>query len=509
MPPSPIAVAILEFGRLLHAEERRHHSDRDVARLQRAEQQFLEIVLQARSPTLRAALDYNISKPIEPLVLRTLAYVAFINLCSTRYALSLAEVVKAVTGDDPASVLEARQTVSKLLINRHLTLKGCDSVELGKPLLDYLAGGRRLALTESDLQAEWRRAEAEAARRRANTPPSFKNFPTARQLAAKINTHVVGLDREVRTLASRLALHLRRSALIRTGRDPGSPNECLLFVGASGCGKTWLAETAGHTCGLPFGSISATDITCEGYIGLGVDDAIKQVVVAAGNDVERARFGVSFIDELDKKRASGWEHGGRDVAGASVQQGLLRLLEGCDFQVGGRKGSLDWAPTLINTRGMFFICAGAFVGLEQLLNRRNGQDIGFGRREDSERRRQFIHDALQDYGIIPELVNRLTAVLVFPEPTVEQLIEIATRSVIPSFNRVMSAFGAEVRIMNDGIRLVADCAHQTRTYARGIKSIVSTLIEELVFEERKGVTQLGVAEVRRAVEEAGLAVESS
>ena len=299
VPPSPIAVAILEFGRFLHIEERRHHSDRDAARIKQAEDQLIEKVLRAKSPTLRAALDYNVSKPIA-LVLRTLAYVAFVNLCSTRYALCVAEVIKAVASVDPAAVLEARQTVSQLLINRQLTLKGCDSVELGKPLMDYLAGGRRLALTESDLQAEWRNAEVEAARRRANTPPSFKNSPTAEQLAAKISSHVVGLDREVRTLASRLALHPRRSALIRAGRDPGSPNECVLFIGPSGCGKRWLAETAGRTCGLPFGAISATGMTCEGYIGLGADDAIKPVIVAANNDVERARFGVSFIDELDK-----------------------------------------------------------------------------------------------------------------------------------------------------------------------------------------------------------------
>jgi hypothetical protein len=136
MPRSPIAVAILEFGRLLHSEERRHRSDRDSARLKEPEVQLIEGILREKSPTLRAALDYNVSKPIEPLALRTLAYVAFINVCSTRYALCLAEIIKAVAGDDPAAVLEARQTVSKLLVSRQLTLKGCDSIELGKPLMD-------------------------------------------------------------------------------------------------------------------------------------------------------------------------------------------------------------------------------------------------------------------------------------------------------------------------------------------------------------------------------------
>src|SRR5204862_7341692 len=99
--------------------------------------------------------------------------------------------------------------------------------------------------------------------------------------------------------------------------------------------------------GVPFAAVDSTCRPSEGYAGLNVDDALQQVIIAAHRDVEQARFGICFFDAWDKKRVSGWEFGARDVAGASVQQAVLRLIEGCEFQVGGRKGSFDWAPTTI------------------------------------------------------------------------------------------------------------------------------------------------------------------
>src|ERR1017187_7447161 len=276
-------------------------------------------------------------------------------------------------------MIEARRTITQLLIAKQLVLRDHTSncIELGNSMLELLAGGKEatpLEITEGELWRRWQKEKAAEAKRKAKA--SFENLPSAKQLAAKLSESVIGLDEQVRTFACRVALHQRRAAMIRAGDDPGSPNEALLFIGPSGCGKTYLAETAGRVCGLPFAASSATDMSCTGYVGLDVDDAIKAVITAANNDVEVARFGFTFIDELDKKRASNWEHGSRDVAGASVQQGLLRLIEGCEFQVGGRKGSFDWIPTNINTRGMFFIMAGAFVGLEELRSeeRRVGEE---------------------------------------------------------------------------------------------------------------------------------------
>ena len=278
-----------------------------------------------------------------------------------------------------------------------------------------------------------------------------------------------------------------------------------MFIGTSGCGKTWLAETAGRVCGLPFGAVSSTDLTAEGYVGLSVDDAVRAVITAANNDVEQARYGICFFDEFDKKRTSGWEYGSRVVGGASAQQAVLRLVEGCEFQVGGRRGSFDWFPGNINTKGMFFVFAGAFVGLEEMPGKHAAHGIGFGPRQDGSRQQQFLYDGLIDFGMIPELINRLTGVLVFPSPTIEQLVQIAERVVIPSYCKLLAASGADIQVSTEGLALMAECARETGTFARGNKTIVTRLIEDAVFEERQGRIQFGAAEVTRVIEAAGMA----
>ena len=397
--------------------------------------------------------------------------------------------------------------MSRLLIRRQLVLlRNNRDIELGSFLLSYLSGGKDappLAPTEWDLERVWRKCEARTKSRKTKQSSCFESLPTPRQLAELIAKDVVGLEAEVRTLACRVAMHLRRAELIREGKDPGSPNEALLFVGPSGSGKTWVAETAGRVCGVPFGAISSTDLTCEGYIGLSPDDAIKQVIVAANNDVERARYGICFFDEWDKKRSNGSEHGGPDISGASVQQSVLRLVEGCQFQVGGRRNSCE--PTTIDTRGMFFVFAGTFNGLDEIISKRGVHRIGFGSAERSVNSQQYLYDALQDYGLIPEFVNRLSGILVFPEPTMDQLREITTQAVLPSVNRVLTTFGAKVELDSEATTLLAERALETRTYARGVKSVLSKLIEDIVFDMRPGTIRLTLPDVLRATKDAGLA----
>jgi ATP-dependent Clp protease ATP-binding subunit ClpX len=504
MPTPPTAVAILQFGKLIHDEDRRHVTDRNAAAIRQSEEQLIDCLQHDRSPALKRIFGFNVGSPVDPLVLGVVAYVAYANLCTTRLGIAVSEVVKAVAGEEPAMVLEARQAVSKLLIGRQLALGSGNALELGRPILDFMAGGKHrppLVFTEWSLQAAQYRAEVAKNRKEK---VSIEKLPSAKELAARIAADVVGLDVQVKTLSCRLALHMRRAVMIREGRDPGSPNEALLFIGPSGCGKTWVAETAGRICNLPFAAVDSTSLTAEGYIGLGCDDALKQVVISAKNDLDLVRSSMLFFDEFDKRRSTDWGHGGRDVAGASVQQAMLRMLEGTEYQVGGRKGGYDWAPTVVNTKGMFFTLAGAFVGLEEMLGRHGAHGIGFGGRRDCSASQARTYDALQEFGLIPELLNRLSAVIFFPEPSLEQLIEIATRSVIPSTNRLLEAFGAGIEVSGDGLRLMAGCALESRTYARGVKSVVTAMVEDLVFEGRKGTVQLGVEDVRRAVEMAGL-----
>jgi len=504
---SPAAIAILHFGKLIHAEATQKPGESDPRRVETAEERLIEQLSADRSNTLlKPALNFHATKPLEPLALRVLSLVAFVQLCTNQLA-SISQVAIAVADDEPARILEARQWITRLLFAKRLLLgvNSDEALELGQQMMTLMtgAGGNDMPVVVNacELHRRWRQFDSDAAKRKAKE--SVVAVPTAKQLAARIAQHVIGLDREVRTFACRLALHQRRAAMLRSGQDPGTPNEVLLFMGPSGCGKTWLAECAGRVCGLPFAATNSTDLTCEGFVGLSIDDAVKAVVAAANNDLEQARYGICFFDEFDKKRSSGWGDGGRDVAGASVQQAVLRLVEGTEHQVGGRRGSFELAYT-INTKGTFFAFAGAFIGLDELLTKRSAHGIGFGG-ETTRSDRLYVHDALVDYGMLPEFCNRLTGILSFPPPTIEQLVQIATRAVIPAYRRLLAANGADLQVAPEAVRLIAEAALATGTFARGIKSVVARLVEDIVFEERKGAIALGVADVDRAIEGAGLA----
>jgi ATP-dependent Clp protease ATP-binding subunit ClpX len=245
-------------------------------------------------------------------------------------------------------------------------------------------------------------------------------------------------------------------------------------------------------------------LTCESYVGLSADDAIRAVFTAAGNDPERARFGMCFVDEWDKKRSCG--DGGRDVAGAAVQQAFLKLVEGTEnHQLGGRRGSFDGPACPISTKGMFFTFAGAFVGLDELLGRCGAHGIGFGDRATQVERR-YLQDALVSYGLLPEYCNRLTAVLMFGAPSIKQLETIAIRAVIPGYARLLAAGGADLKVEESAARRMAEAALATGTYARGIKSVVARLVEDAVYGERKGMVRFSAADVDAAIEAAGLGV---
>jgi len=503
--PSIAANLILEFGKLIHTEAKRVANERHPARVEEAAQRLITQLVADNNCHLKQALLFHVSKPIDPVQLRILALVSYLQLCTT-FRVAISDVAIAVGDDEPGQILEARQTISQLLYCKRLILQvnSDELLELGQTMLNLLSGGSTklpLMINQCELHRQWRRNEEQAAKRQAKE--SVVTLPTARQLTAKIAAHVIGLDAEVKTFACRLALHQRRAAMLRAGQDPGTPNEVLLFLGSSGCGKTWLAETAGRVCGLPFGAISSTDLTCDGYQGLNVDDAVKQVFDAAHHNLEHARFGICFMDEWDKKRASGAEYGSRDVAGASVQQAVLRLIEGTEYAIGGRRGGFELQCS-INTKGMFFIFAGAFVGLDKLLGKHSAHGIGFGG-QMSGSTQQYLYDGLVDFGLIPEFVNRLSGVLTFPAPTVEQLEQIAMRAVIPSYRTLLAANGADLQVSAEAIRLMAETALATGTFARGVKSIVARLVEDIVFDERVGKISLDVTDVAHAIKAAGLA----
>ena len=505
--PKSTAVLLLEFGRLLYNEARRPQADRNPCRIQTLEEQLISQASTEKSAALKAALNFNVSTPVDSLLLRICCVVAYLQLCSDNLVVTVSNVVKIVAEDEPGAVLAARKMISQLLITHRLWIRtetnGC--IELGRAMHEFLSGGASeppLSLTEAELRSRRTKAEALAAKRRNGVAPDLSALPSAKKLAEDIHQSVIGSDEQVRIIASRLALHLRRAALIRASQDPGCGNECLLFIGPSGCGKTYLAEVAGKISGLPFSSMSAGDLTSEGYVGLSCSDCLRPLLTATGGDVQKARFGVAFVDEWDKKASvpTHW----RDVGGTVVQQEMLRLMEGTEVQVGGRRSGDFSGSVVFDTRGTCLIYAGAFVGLKLDKKEVKG-GIGFGAQAADERRRKAsLYGALESYGMIPEFLNRLTAIMVFPEPTLDQLLMIAVRSVLPAYNRLLATYKAEVVIAPPALDLLVATALSTSTYARGLKSVVAKLTEEIAYEGKPGAVVADLMLVRRAIEAVGL-----
>lgn len=331
----------------------------------------------------------------------------------------------------------------------------------------------------------------------------FSKLYVPMEIFKQLTEYVIGQDRAVRTLAVRGALHVQKARLIREGKPVSAPNECLLFIGPSGCGKTYLAEQFGKLCQLPFASVSATDITETGYIGLDVEDSLSSLINASSGNYDMARFGVLFVDEIDKKATRVATNSvGRDVSGTSVQQCFLRMMEGCECLVGQKRKSLPEQQRALNTYGVQFIFGGAFSELEYVIRQKIKATTGIGFKEmetvTGAKLDHYLVEALVDYGMIPEWVNRLTGLVLFNQLTVNDLCQIVTapHGALASLQGLLAVDGLDFNLSKDAIRAIAGYAHETGTMARGLKLVMGRLIEDIVFEGRKGMVQFGLKEVQ-------------
>jgi ATP-dependent Clp protease ATP-binding subunit ClpX len=374
----------------------------------------------------------------------------------------------------------------------------------------WVTGGNALlnaGLTEHMVHTHFAK-KAESARKKADEEGAAQPVATPRALYEQLKEYVVSNDAACRQLAVRGALHLNRRELLQGGVEAGS-NECILLIGQSGTGKTYIAETFGRLCGLPFASMSASNITATGYVGLDMDDALKTLVRTAGNPgdpqtLEKARYGVLFMDEWDKRRAQ--NSTGVDLAGSHVQYEYLRLISGTRMTLGNRRNEREDQSVEFNSNGTFFVFAGAFAGMDQIIKRmgREQSSIGFGEAAPL-RTTPRIYDALQEFGLIPEFLNRVTSVIAMKPLDTGDLIQIATspHGVLQTYNRILTRQGLAISIDPAGLAELAGFCVETRLFARGIRLVISSLVEDLVFNEVRDEQLVSAQEVRRAIERVG------
>lgn len=350
----------------------------------------------------------------------------------------------------------------------------------------------------ADLQGDGGIPNKQKLKRKKKDKPviDIKNIPAPHKIKAQLDEYIIGQEHAKKVISVAVYNHYKRVATDTMDAIEIEKSN-MLMIGPTGCGKTYLVKTLARLLDVPLAIADATSLTEAGYIGDDIESVVSKLLAAAGNDADKAERGIIFIDEIDKI-AKKRNANNRDVSGESVQQGMLKLLEGAEVEVpvGANSKNAMVPLTTINTRNILFICGGAFPDLEEIikerLNKKSSMGFNATLKDAHDKEKDILSQVtvedIRKFGMIPEFIGRLPIIYTLDGLTKDMMVKILKEpknAILKQYQKLLELDEVKLEFTDGALEAIAEKAMEKDTGARALRSIIEEFMLDIMYEVPK------------------------